>query len=218
MEDWHARWAEGRIAFHEGHPNRLLERCIAQLAGCRRVLVPMCGKTEDLAYLAAQGHDVLGVELAEPAVRAFFDEHGLVPSIAPHGPFTAYASGPITLLVGDVFALTPALVEPIDGLYDRAALIALPEDLRPRYVALLRTLLPEAAVGLVITAEYDQRKMGGPPFAVLEPELRALYAEATVELLAEQPATSGRCAHPDIAAIERCFVIRSHRPPVVPAC
>ena len=81
-EDWLARWRDGRIAFHEGHPNVLLEHHIARLAGCRRVLVPLCGKAEDLAYLAAQGHAVLGVELAEQAIREFFEAHGLAPSIS----------------------------------------------------------------------------------------------------------------------------------------
>ncbi|TMQ05978.1 MAG: thiopurine S-methyltransferase [Deltaproteobacteria bacterium] len=211
MEDWIARWREGRIGFHEGRPNRLLECCVARLADCRRVLVPLCGKAEDLAFLAAHGHDVLGVELAEQAVRGFFDEHGLVPSIAPHGPYTAYHAGAITLLAGDVFALTPELVAPIDALYDRGALIALPAELRPRYVALLGAVLPEAAPGLVVTVEYDPRAMAGPPFPVPEAELRALYAGATIELLGEQPVTTGKCAQLGVSAIERCFAIRPIR-------
>jgi thiopurine S-methyltransferase len=210
-EDWIARWREGRIGFHEGRPNRLLEHCVARLAGCRRVLVPLCGKAQDLAFLAARGHEVLGVELAEPAVRAFFDEHGLAPSIAPRGPYVAYQAGAITLLAGDVFALTPELVEPIDALYDRGALIALPAELRPRYVALMRGLLPEGAPGLVITVEYDPSAMTGPPFAVFETELRALHAGATVELLEEQPMTGGKCAQSGVSATERCFAIRSSR-------
>src|SRR5215470_5735689 len=109
MEDWTARWRDGRTAFHEGRPNRLLEHGVARLAGSRRVLVPLCGKAEDLAFLAARGHEVLGVDLVEQAVREFFDEHRLVPSIAPRGPYHAYQAGAITLLAGDLFALTPEL-------------------------------------------------------------------------------------------------------------
>lgn len=212
MDDtWLARWRDGRIAFHEGQPNTFLERHIARLAGCRRVLVPLCGKAEDLAFLAAHGHEVLGVELAEQAVREFFAAHGLTPSIAPYGPFVAYATGSITLLVGDVFELTPRWAGPIDALYDRAALIALPPELRPRYVDQIRAVLPAGAPGLVITLEYDHSAMIGPPFAVLESELRSLFGSMTsIELLGERPAGGGgKCAQSGVSATERCFAIRA---------
>jgi thiopurine S-methyltransferase len=208
-DDWLARWRGDRIGFHEGHPNALLERHIARFAGCRRVFVPLCGKAEDLAYLATRGHDVVGVELVEEAVQAFFAEHGLVPSIAPRGPCVAYQAGAFALLVGDFFTLTPDLLGPVDALYDRAALIALPPEIRPRYVASLRALVPAGALALVITLEYDQRAVAGPPFAVLEAELRALYAGATIELLGEQAATDvGKCSQSAVPATWRCFAIR----------
>lgn len=209
-EDWIARWRDGRIGFHEGHANAFLDRHIARLAGCRRVLVPLCGKTEDLAFLAARGHTVVGVELAEQAVREFFASHALVPSIVARGALVEYTAGAITLLVGDVFATTPEVVGPVDALYDRAALIALPADLRPRYVAHLRTLLPASAPALVITLEYDQQLMTGPPFAVLASELRALHAGRAIELLEERPASGGgKCTQSGVPATERCFLIQS---------
>lgn len=233
-DDWLGRWRDGRTGFHEGQPNDLLVHHAARLAGRRRVLVPLCGKSEDLAFLAARGHDVIGVELAEQAVQAFFAEHELAPSIARRGPFAAYEVGPgavpmdpgaaataeptaaptarqagaITLLAGDFFAVTPELLGPVDALYDRAALIALPPELRPRYVARLGALVPAAAPALVITLEYDQAVMAGPPFAVLEPELRGLYAGAAVELLEERAATVARCAQLGVPMSERCFAIR----------
>jgi thiopurine S-methyltransferase len=208
-EDWIARWRDGRTGFHEGQPNALLERHISQLEGSRRVLVPLCGKAEDLAFLATRGHDVVGIELAEQAVREFFDAHGLVPSVVQRGALIELRADAIAVLVGDVFAATPALVGPIDALYDRAALVALPPDLRPRYAAHLRTLLPNDAPGLVITFEYDQQRMAGPPFAVLEPELRSLFAGRTLELLEERPAPSaGKLAQSGVQALERCFAIR----------
>jgi thiopurine S-methyltransferase len=217
---WLARWRDGRIAFHEGRPNALLERHVARLDGRRRVLVPLCGKAVDLAFLAARGHDVIGIELAELAVRAFFDEHGIVPAVAPLGPFTAFTAagaagaagtpaGSITLLAGDFFAATPALLGPIDAVYDRAALIALPSELRTRYAASVRALLPPGAPLLVITLEYDQRAMQGPPFCVLESELRALYPAREVALLDERPAPDdgGKCSQSGVKATERCFLI-----------
>lgn len=230
-DDWLERWRDGRIAFHEGRPNDLLVRHAARLDGARRVLVPLCGKTEDLAFLAARGHDVVGIELAEQAVQAFFAEHDLTPSIAPCGPFVAYEVGPgavrtsgpaaaaepaagpsaagaITLLVGDFFAVTSELLGPVDALYDRAALIALPPELRPRYVAQLRALVPAGAPALVITVEYDQAAMAGPPYAVLEAELRTLYAGAVVEPLEERARADAKCVQSGVAETERCFAIR----------
>jgi thiopurine S-methyltransferase len=229
-DDWLPRWREGRIGFHEARPNDLLVHHAARLAGCRRVLVPLCGKAEDLAFLAARGHDVIGIELAEQAVQAFFAEHDLVPAIARRGPLVSYEVGPgavppaagavaaapagaITLLVGDFFAAAPGLLGPVDALYDRAALVALPAELRPRYVAQLRALVPAGVPALVITYEYDQAAVGGPPFAVLEPELRGLYAGAAVELLEERPASLAKCAQSGVPVSERCFAIRLPGPP-----
>ena len=97
---WFGRWQEGRIAFHEGQPNTFLTRHGSWLAGCRRILVPLCGKTEDLAYLAGQGHDVVGVELVEDAVRQFFTEHAVTPTISNVGAFSVYRAGAITVLAG----------------------------------------------------------------------------------------------------------------------
>jgi thiopurine S-methyltransferase len=231
QEDWLARWRDGRTGFHEGLPNDLLVHHAERLAGRRRVLVPLCGKSEDLAFLAARGHDVIGVELAEQAVQAFFAEHDLAPSVAQRGPFAAYEVGPgtlraadpgaagaaqavagpagaITLLAGDFFALTPELLGPVDALYDRAALIALPPDLRPRYVARLHALVPAGAPALVITVEYDQARVAGPPFAVLEAELRTLYAGAAVAVLEERPGTDAKCAQSGVPESERCFAVR----------
>jgi thiopurine S-methyltransferase len=215
-EDWIARWREGRIAFHEDRPNALLERHRARLAGCRRVFVPLCGRAEDLAFLAAHGHDVVGVELAEQAVREFFEQHALTPAVIPpagrsdgqDSALVEYRAGSITLFAGDFFATTPEVLGLVDGLYDRAALVALPAELRPRYVAHLRTLLPPGAPGLVNTFEYDQQRVNGPPFAVLETELRALWAGATVEFLDQQPGKVTRCAEANIPVVERCYAIR----------
>jgi len=211
-DEWLARWRDGRIAFHEGRPNALLDRHLARFAGCRRVLVPLCGRSEDLALLAAHGHEVVGVELSEQAVREFFELHALAPVITPRGALVEYRAGAITLLVGDLFETTPAMVGPVDALYDRAALIALPGALRPRYVAHLRGLVSPGARGLVVTLEYDEGAMSGPPFAVHEAELRSLYAGAAITWLEDQPLIGGKCAQSEVLATERCFAIRLDDP------
>jgi thiopurine S-methyltransferase len=206
-EFWSARWQAGQIGFHEGRPNRFLERHLTVLGLDRRVLVPLCGKSVDLAFLAGRGHQVVGVELVEDAARAFFAEQGLTPSVDRLPDFVSYQVGAITILCGDVFATTRAVVGPVDALYDRAALIALPPAMRARYVAHLRALLPKASPGLLVTIEYPQAAMDGPPFAVLEDEVRGHYAGAQVTLLDDQPLVSARLPA-DAAGRERSFALR----------
>jgi len=203
-EFWKARWSEGKIGFHEGAPNAFLARHASRIADRRRVLIPLCGKSEDLAYLAAHDHEVIGIELVEDAVRAFFAEHGATPSITRRGPLVIYTSGAITVFAGDLFDVNEADVGAIDAIYDRAALIALPPELRPRYVDHLRTLVPSRTQALLVTLEYPQDKLDGPPFSVPETEVRALYASA--ELIDERLATGGRIAEAGVSAIERCYL------------
>ena len=200
---WIERWREGQIGFHEGAPNAFLQRFADRLAGIR-VLVPLCGKTEDLAYLGSRGHEVVGVELVEDAARAFFAEHELTPAIERRGPLAVYTAGAITVISGDLFAVSIDDTGPIDAIYDRAALIALPPEVRPRYVAHLRTLV-RTAPAVLVTVEYPQDLMSGPPFSVPEAEVRTLYRN--VEPLADHPATGGRLSQLGAPALERCYAV-----------
>lgn len=202
---WESRWTEGKIGFHEGRPNTYLERHHDRLGSSPRVLVPMCGKTEDIAFLASRGHEVIGVELIESAVQTFFAEHGILPAVAQRGKLVGYAAPPITIYAGDIFDATLDVIGSIDGIYDRAALVALPEDVRRRYVDHLRGLAGKGKRVLIVTFEYDQSKMAGPPFSVEEAELRMLYDGCEVELLSSAPDTRIRPDAPP--AIEKCFAI-----------
>lgn len=207
-EFWNERWKAGQIAFHEGRPNDLLEGHLDVLGDDRRVLVPLCGKAVDLAFLAARGHQVVGVELVEDAVAAFFAEQGLNPTVVRDFGFIRYSAGAITILCGDVFETTAGLLGPIDALYDRAALIALPPDLRARYVAHLRALLPAGTPGLLVTVDYPQEAMAGPPFSVDEAEVRRLYDGAEVRQLEDRPLESPRLRATGASGRERCFALR----------
>ncbi len=200
---WIDAWRAGKINFHEGKPNPYLTDHIARLTGTS-VLVPFCGKTEDLAFLAAHNHTVVGIELVEDAVAAFFSEHDLSPHIERRGPVAIYSSGAVTIICGDLFAVTREDVGPIDAFYDRAALIALPAELRIRYVAHLRTLLTAAIPGLLVTLDYPQHQMEGPPFSIPDTEVRSHYPQATQ--LAERPATGGRVGSLG-TAVERCYLV-----------
>lgn len=202
-EFWKARWHEGKIGFHEGAPNAFLARHALRIVDRRRVLVPLCGKTEDLAFLAAHNHEVVGIELVEDAVRAFFSEHGATPEITRRAPLTIYTAGAITIIAGDLFEVTEADVGAIDAIYDRAALIALPAAMRRRYIEHLHMLVPARTKSLLVTLEYPQDKREGPPFSVSEAEVRALFSSA--ELIDERLA-GGPIADAGLSPIERCYV------------
>ncbi len=172
---WQNRWDTNQLGFHEGAPNRfLLKHGPAVFAAGARVLVPLCGKAVDLAWLAGAGHAVVGCELVELAARAFFSEHGLTPAEARRDPFSSLTAGGIEILVGDALSLTKGHVGPVDALFDRAALIALPEATRPAYGALVAGLLPPGAPGILVTLEHDVGE--GPPFSVDRAAVDAAYA------------------------------------------
>ncbi|TXK62142.1 thiopurine S-methyltransferase [Alkalisalibacterium limincola] len=176
-EFWHARWAEGRTGWHLEEVNRLLLKHWPSLAlpAEAPVLVPLCGKSLDMAWLAAEGHPVLGVELSLEACREFFAERGLDPGEAEEPGFTRVGLAHLELLAGDVFALAREHVQDIAAVYDRAALIALPEAMRRRYVEHVYGLLPAGTLGLLVTLEYPAHERDGPPFSVDETEVRALF-------------------------------------------
>ena len=184
---WRARWRHNQIGFHLAavNPRLLAHHEVLATATGTRVLVPLCGKSLDLIWLAARGFDVVGVELSELAVRDFFDEQSLTPTIEADGALTCYRAGNLTVYCGDFFELSRQQLGEVAAFYDRAALVALPERLRVAYVAHLTKLLPTAAVGLLISFEYPPDQKGGPPFPVDEPALRPLYEPAfTLEQLA----------------------------------
>lgn len=180
---WRARWDRNEIGFHLSEVNPWLLRHGSFEPGSR-VLVPLCGKSLDMAWLAEQGCRVLGIELMETAVQAFFEEHKLTPEISDNERFRCYRHGRLELWCGDFFALRAEDVADCANFYDRAALIALPPEVRERYVAHMTSILPAHCLGLLITIDYDQSLRNGPPFAVSEDEVRRCWSAGwSVELL-----------------------------------
>jgi len=177
---WIERWDNQQIGFHQAQGQPLLAEfwpTLALPAGAN-VLVPLCGKTPDLAWLAACGHRVTGVEFSERAAHDFFAEQGRTPQREIIGPFICYRHGPIEIRVGDFFALEAEAIATFDAVYDRAALIALPPELRARYADHLLGGLRTGAKTMLITIDYNQAEMNGPPFAVSQAEVAKLYGGA----------------------------------------
>lgn len=193
---WHARWTSNETGFHQHAVNPYLQMFWRHVAPARgdAVFVPLCGKSLDMLWLADQGWRVVGVELSPIAVNAFFEENGLQAVSGCEDGLAYREHGAIRIFCTDYFDLTPACISNAATVYDRASLIALPPDMRPRYVQHLAGLLSPGARVLLITMEYPQEEMQGPPFAVKEDEVRELYKkEFDIErllqrdILAENP-------------------------------
>jgi len=184
-EFWQKRWQEGRIGFNQSAVNPLLIEYFNRLnltAGSR-VFVPLCGKSIDMVWLATQGYDVVGVELVETAVQGFFAEQNIEPTVYQQAdnPAIRYYQGQlsgqtITLWVADIFALTAKDIGIINAVYDKAALIALPADMRVQYSEQIRKISGKASQ-LLITLNYDQSKKNGPPFSINSEHLQQYYGD-----------------------------------------
>lgn len=195
-EFWHQRWREGKIGFHLNETNPNLAEWYSRLGihPGQRVFVPLCGKSLDLLGLERQGVEVVGVEINELAVRGFFEENGLEPEVVSVNAHDAWRAGKITLLRADYFDLQPDELGPVDAVYDRASLIALPTEMRAEYAEKMRKLLSSDVPVLLITLEYPPHQMSGPPFSVSQTEVERLFGEhyrverlASIDLLSEEP-------------------------------
>ncbi|PID49255.1 MAG: thiopurine S-methyltransferase [Proteobacteria bacterium] len=178
-EFWHERWERNQIGFHQQDINLHLETFWKRLriAPQASVFVPLCGKSRDMLWLRSQGHPVWGVEISPIAVRDFFAEHDLIPTVTQQGKFERWEADGLTILLGDFFTLSAEDIAHCAAVYDRASLIALPLDMRAAYVEHLLAILPPVVTMLLITVAYDQNVAKGPPFAVYEAEVRGYYEE-----------------------------------------
>jgi len=177
---WLQAWRDRHIDdFHQDSVNPLLSRYwpSLELAPKSRILVPLCGKSLDMIWLAEQGHVVVGIELSPVAVKAFFKENRLKPRKKRIGGFTCWQHGNICILCGDYFALTKDQIGPIDAVYDRAALTALPKDIRFLYAAKLREIIPCRARIFLLTIEDAKEEMTLKQAMGISEELKTLYAQ-----------------------------------------
>jgi len=190
---WHDRWQAGEIGFHreQVHPDLVAHEASFFGNQPRRVLVPLCGKSLDLAWLAGRGHQVVGVELVELAVEQFFAEQRLTPAVERAESITRYTCHGLTILCGDFFELTRAAVGDIDRVWDRGALVAIRSARRAAYVAHLRGLVRGDWKLLQNAFCYDQSRMEGPPWSVPEAELLDLYDGCRIDVLDTRDIISG---------------------------
>ncbi|MDW5377186.1 thiopurine S-methyltransferase [Halomonas sp. HP20-15] len=175
---WQSRWQNDQLGFHLPFVHPVLKRNLPGfgLAADARVFLPLCGKTLDIGWLLGQGYRVVGAELSEIAVAQLFAELGADPQPSEWAGGRCWRHGGLTVFQGDIFALTAAELGSVDLVYDRAALVALPPAMRPRYTEHVLAL-SAGAPQLLITFEYDPAEKDGPPFPVPQGELRRHYGQ-----------------------------------------
>lgn len=194
IEFWQQRWHLDQTAFHLPTVNPYLVSLLKRfnINSPSQIFIPLCGKSLDISWLASHDYAVIGVECSEKAIREFFQEQNIDPDIKNISNFQSYHAKNIQLFQGDFFDLDQEMLKDVSLVYDRASLIALPLDKRKQYVKLLNNILPDTAEILLITLDYDQNVMSGPPFSVSDAEVRQLYQDDyTIELLHEEDVIEG---------------------------
>lgn len=205
---WHQKWKSNEIGFHQDAANALLVKHVGRLALAKgdRVFLPLCGKTLDIHWLLGNGYRVAGAELSQLAVEQLFEELGTEPAITHHGDLDRYSAEGIDIFVGDIFGLDAETLGPIDAVYDRAALVALPRDMRSLYATHLMRMSSHAPQ-LLICFEYDQARMQGPPFSIDAGEVTRHYGDDYALTLLERievpGGLKGECAMESVWLLEQ---------------
>jgi thiopurine S-methyltransferase len=176
-EFWLERWGSQELGFHQPDVNPgLRERWpVLTVPDGAGVFVPLCGKSLDMRWLADRGHRVFGVELAESAVRAFYEESQQPCQMVRMRRMQQFHGVGVTIYCGDFMELTALHLPGVSAVYDRAALIALPPKMRAHYADHLLRIVPDGCLMLLLTLEYDQKKVPGPPHSVSSEEVEALF-------------------------------------------
>ena len=175
---WHERWNKGQIGFHQKdfskHMQVFMGRLGLQPGG--NILVPLCGKSLDMLWLLQEGYSVTGIEINQLAVESFFAENKLGYEVTELEEGQLYCHENLRIYCADFFAVELAQTSPIDAVYDRASLIALPQEMRGAYVDRLTELIPAGTRSLLVTLDYPQDEMRGPPFSVTPTEVERLFS------------------------------------------
>ena len=211
---WHSCWKNNRLGWHQVdyHPF-LQEFLLPRLSSSdKRVFVPLCGKSEDIWWLN-QYMNVIGSELNDIACRDLFSEKNIEPKINKHLNFSCYYGHNVTLWQGDFFQLSSQEVSSTDWVYDRAALIALSHSMQKQYVKHLKTFLTPNNQLFLITLEFPENELEGPPFPVSSEDVQDLFIGCEIEEITSRELSNKQFAQRQFNVSylrERLFIIRKN--------
>jgi len=178
-EFWLGKWERHEIGFHQPEYNPFLVKKWQEFThkypmAKTSVFVPLCGKSLDMLFLVEQGYKVIGVELSAIACEEFFSENNIDYTIEKLENFTLYNSENISLYCGDMFNMHTEMLKDVGYVYDRASLIALPHEMRLRYVDFMESNLIGAKVFLVVL-DFDNTEVG-PPHSITEGMVESYFS------------------------------------------
>ncbi|MFT5757302.1 MAG: thiopurine S-methyltransferase [Alteromonadaceae bacterium] len=209
---WHKCWERNALGFHQETVQPFLEQFLLPrlTSTTQHVFLPLCGKSLDMVWLA-QKMKVSGSELSEIACRDFFQEKDLPFQQHQHHDFTIFSHQNIELWQGDFFKLLPAELGNIDWIYDRAALIALPMSMQQQYAQHLSHFISDQTSLFLISLEFPQEELAGPPFSISSLKVVQLFSGFTVDCIAEQELTDKKFAQRTFNVshlVERLYLIK----------
>lgn len=181
---WSHRWTLEDTPWHQPKVHPFLEGEARRVLGHRNnavVLVPLCGKALELKWFYDLGHRVVGVEYVEASARQFFSDSALAveeckcPSLGCTVLQTP--DGRLKIFCCSIFDLGRCTLSPVDVVWDRASLVAVPEDSRQTYARLLKSLLAPNSVYLLVTCVHLDSSYTGFPKSVGDDEVYGLFGD-----------------------------------------
>jgi len=160
--DWEAQYQKGETPWDKGAPSPALVDFLAGEPVKGRVLVPGCGLGHDVRALAAQGAEVVGLDIAPSAIEAA----RRIPVVANE-----------RFELGDLFALPAELRGAFDWVWEHTCFCAIDPAMRPAYVDAVHGALTRGGHLLAIFyLDPGNSSPGeGPPFEVSIAELDRLF-------------------------------------------
>lgn len=179
MTDWLSAWENGKAPWHQEEFHAILRKHTEKITNNltnAKLFFPLCGKAVDILYLSQMGHEVIGVEYSELAVKQFFEENNipfnakLVPEV---GVLYENNDCLIKIYCCDFFKFNSNLEKNFDGVWDRGALEAIEEAERGNYTRIVKTICKPNAGYLLETA--DRPPGVGPPYYVSSEDISTLF-------------------------------------------
>ncbi|XP_064639113.1 uncharacterized protein LOC135494778 isoform X2 [Lineus longissimus] len=209
---WLTRWDLGQISYHKTEVHPSLKKHYDLLLDGRsslKILVPLCGKSQDILWLYKQGHTVIGIEVGQKPCEDFFTENKISytkeRSDAVDGDLYKSDDGRVQIYCCDIFRFSSEIKGVFDGFWDRGSYCAiLPQD-REKYCRLMASLAAPGFTALVEAAEYDSRIFAGPPQSLSVEDMQSLYGNKTGSVKAVESEKLVKYGIEDFSLITYCI-------------
>lgn len=182
---WHQAWEDGRTRFHLSEYNTNLVKFFPSYSFKQKnsCLVPLCGKTLDMHFLADHFENVVGVDIVKMPLEQFFSDHQINSHEEPKNK--SINGRNITLYERDFLNDNLAELKQFDFIYDRASLVAIEPKLRPKYVQQIKNFFHQDTILHLATFEREIHG-GGPPYDLTPDEVREYFNDFNIEMLIDE--------------------------------